>query len=73
MQDNIESIVKALKIVKTESPNSGAIPLLEDALRQSMKFYVLNMASMGSVIDMKEIKENFKNGLELLDIFDNKE
>ncbi len=72
MQDNINSIVKALKIVKTENPNSSAIPLLEDVLRQSMKLYVLNMASMGSVIDMDEIKENFKNGLELLDIFKNK-
>lgn len=72
MQDNIDSIVKALKIVKSENPNSASIPLLEDALRQSMKHYILNMASMGSVIDMNEIKQNFKNGLELLDIFDNK-
>ena len=69
MQDNIDSIVKALKVVKSENPESPAIPLLEDALKQSMKIYVLNMASMGSVIDIEEIKQNFKNGLELLDVF----
>ncbi|KAB8152414.1 hypothetical protein EZY14_013450 [Kordia sp. TARA_039_SRF] len=72
MQDNIDSIVKALKVVKAENPNSEAIPLLEDALKKSMKVYILNMASMGSVIDMEEIKENFKNGLELLDVFNKK-
>lgn len=72
MQDNIDTIIKALKIVKAETPNSRAVPLLEDALKQSMKFYVLNMASMGSVIDMEEIKQNFKNGLELLDLFNSK-
>ncbi|WP_430410223.1 hypothetical protein [Kordia sp.] len=72
MQDNIDSIVKALKVVKAENPNSEAISLLEDALKKSMKVYILNMASMGSVIDMNEIKENFKNGLELLDVFNRK-
>ncbi|MGH1387511.1 hypothetical protein [Kordia sp.] len=72
MQDNIDAIIKALKIVKTETPQSRAVPLLEDALQQSMKLYVLNMASMGSVVDIEEIKQNFKNGLELLDIFENK-
>jgi hypothetical protein len=30
------------------------------------------MASMGSVIDMEEIKQHFKNGLELLDLFNSK-
>lgn len=43
-----------------------------DALKQSMKFYVLNMASMSSVVDMEEIKQNFKNGLDLLEIFNKK-
>lgn len=69
MQDNIDSIINAIKIIKKENPNSEAIPLLEDALKKSMKFYVLNMASMGSVIDMDEIKENFKNGLQLIETF----
>ncbi|WP_430412341.1 hypothetical protein [Kordia sp.] len=69
MQDNIDSIIRAIKIIQKEIPNSEAIPLLEDALKKSMKFYVLNMASMGSVVDMEEIKENFKNGLDLLEIF----
>jgi len=72
MQDNINSIINAIKIIQKETPNSEAIPLLEDALKQSMKLYVLNMASMSSVVDMEEIKENFKNGLELLEIFNKK-
>jgi precorrin-3B methylase len=72
MQDNINSIINAIKIIQKENPQSEAIPLLEDALKQSMKLYVLNMASMSSVIDMEEIKENFKNGLELLEIFNKK-
>ncbi|WP_156169292.1 hypothetical protein [Kordia jejudonensis] len=72
MQDNINSIISAIKIVQKENPQSEAIPLLEDALKQSMKLYVLNMASMSSVVDMEEIKENFKNGLELLEIFNKK-
>jgi len=72
MQDNINSIINAIKIIQKENPNSEAISLLEDALKQSMKLYVLNMASMSSVVDMEEIKENFKNGLELLEIFNKK-
>ncbi len=68
MQSNISSIISALKIVKKENPNSDAIELLEDALKKSMKFYILDMASMGSVIDMKEVEEEFKNGLKLLKI-----
>jgi hypothetical protein len=72
MQDNIDSIIRAIKIIQKETPNSEAISLLEDALKQSMKFYVLNMASMSSVVDMEEIKENFKNGLDLLEIFNKK-
>ncbi|WP_430408559.1 hypothetical protein [Kordia sp.] len=72
MQDNIDSIIRAIKIIQKETPNSEAIPLLEDALKQSMKLYVLNMASMSSVVDMEEIKQNFKNGLDLLEIFNKK-
>ncbi|WP_420573038.1 hypothetical protein [Kordia sp.] len=72
MQDNINSIINAIKIIQKENAQSEAIPLLEDALKQSMKLYVLNMASMSSVVDMEEIKENFKNGLELLEIFNKK-
>lgn len=72
MQDNIDSIINAIKIIKKETPNSEAITLLEDALKKSMKIYVLQMASMSSVVDMKEIKENFKNGLDLLEIFNEK-
>jgi len=68
MQSNISSIISALKIIKEENPNSDSIGLLEDALKKSMKFYILDMASMGSVIDMEEVEQEFKNGLKLLEI-----
>jgi len=68
MQSNISSIISALKIIKKENPDSDAIGLLEDALKKSMKFYILDMASMGSVIDMDEVEKEFRNGLKLLEI-----
>lgn len=68
MQSNISSIISAIKVIKKENPNSEAIGLLEDALKQSMKFYILDMSSMSSVIDINEIEEELKNGLKLLGI-----
>ncbi|GAA3656392.1 hypothetical protein [Flavivirga jejuensis] len=72
MQSNISSIISALKIIKKENPDSGAIELLEDALKKSMKYHVLDMASMGSVIDIKEVEEELRNGLSLLGIVNSK-
>lgn len=37
-----------------------------------MKFYIMDMASMGSVISMDEVEEEFKNGLKLLEIMNEK-
>lgn len=68
MQSNIQSIIAAIKIVKKESPDSEAIPLLEEALKKSMKVYILDMASMGNVIDIEDVKKEFENGLGLLNV-----
>jgi len=68
MQSNIQSIISAIKVVKKENPDSEAIPLLEDALKKSMKFYILDMASMGAVIDIAEVEKEFENGLKLLGV-----
>ena len=61
-----QSIIAAIRVVKRENPNTEALPLLEDALRKSMRFYVLDMASISSTIGIKEVQQEFKNGLELL-------
>lgn len=63
------SIILALKILKKENSTSEAIQVLEDALKQSMKLHIMDMAAMGSVISMDEIEEEFKNGLKLLNIY----
>ena len=68
MESNIEPIISAIKIIKKENPESEALPLLKDALKKSMKFYILDMASMGSVIEMEEIKNEFRNGLQLVEV-----
>ncbi len=68
MESNIQPIISAIQIIKKENPKSEALPLLKEALKKSMKFYILDMASMGSVIEMDEIKREFKNGLELLEV-----
>lgn len=68
MQSNISSIISAIKIIQKENPNSEAIELLESALKQSVKFYIMNMASMGAVIDINEVEEEFRNSLKLLKI-----
>ena len=65
----MQPIISALKILKDENPDSKAIGLLEDALKQSMKSYVMDMASMGSVIKIEEVEEELRNGLKLLGIF----
>lgn len=72
MQQTNKSIIAALKILKKENPNSAAIALLEDGLKYSMKYYVMNMAAMGAVVELEEIEQELKNGLKLLDIFNKK-
>ena len=69
MNSSMQSIISALKLLKEENPESKAIGLLEDALKQSMKSYVMDMASMGSVIKIEEVEEELRNGLKLLGIF----
>ncbi len=64
----MQSIIAAIKILREENPDSKAIELLEDSLKQSMKFYVLEMASIGSVIKIEEVEEELRNGLKLLGI-----
>ncbi len=72
MQENISSIISAIKVLKEENPDSKALGLLQDALKKSMKLYIMDMASMGSVISMEEVEEEFKNGLKLLEIMNEK-
>lgn len=67
----MQSIIAAIKILKEENPDSKAIQLLEDSLKQSMKFYVLEMASIGSVIKIEEVEEELRNGLKMLGILKN--
>lgn len=69
MQQSTKAIIAALKILKNENPDSAAIALLEDALKHSMKHYVMNMAAMGAVVELEEIEQELKNGLKLLDVF----
>ncbi len=64
----MQSIIAAIKILKQENPDSKAIELLEDSLKKSMKFYVLEMASIGSVIKIEEVEEELRNGLKMLGI-----
>ncbi|MFK7796469.1 MAG: hypothetical protein AB8E82_03370 [Aureispira sp.] len=72
MQPTTKAIIAALKILKKENPNSAAIALLEDALKHSMKHYIMNMAAMGAVVELEDIEQELKNGLKLLDIFNKK-
>ncbi len=69
MQQTTKAIIAALKILKKENSESAAIELLEDALKHSMKHYVMNMAAMGAVVELEEIEQELKNGLKLLDVF----
>ena len=68
MESSSLVMIKVLKIIKKENPDSAAIGLLEDALKQSMKYNVLDMANLGSVISMQEVEKEFRNGLVLLQI-----
>lgn len=68
MNQSMQSIIAAIKILKQENPESKAIELLEDSLKQSMKFYVLEMASIGTVIKIEEVEEELRNGLKMLGI-----
>jgi hypothetical protein len=64
----MQSIIAAIKILRQENPESKAIELLEDSLKQSMKFYIMDMASIGTVIKIEEVEEELRNGLKLLGI-----
>lgn len=72
MQQTTKAIIAALKILKKENPKSAAIDLLEEALKHSMKDYIMNMAAMGAVVELEDIEQELKNGLKLLDIFNKK-
>ncbi len=73
MQTNISSIISALRIIKKENPKSEAIELLEDALKKSMEAYVMDMVYMGTVIEIEQLEEQFKNGLKILGFLNDKE
>jgi hypothetical protein len=68
MNNSMQSIIAAIKILRQENPESKAIELLEDSLKQSMKFYIMDMASIGTVIKIEEVEEELRNGLKLLGI-----
>lgn len=73
MNNSMQSIIAAIKILKQENPDSKAIELLEDSLKQSMKIYIMDMASIGSVIKIEEVEEELRNGLKLLGIINKAE
>lgn len=64
----MRSIIAAIKILRQENPESKAIELLEDSLKQSMKFHIMDMASIGTVIKIEEVEEELRNDLKLLGI-----
>ena len=68
MKDSLTSIIAAIKILKKENKDSQAIEILEDALKQLCKLYILDMSAMSSVIGFEQVKEELENGLKLLDI-----
>lgn len=72
MKDTLTSIITALKILKKENADSQAIEVLEDALKQLCKLYVLDMSAMSSVIGFEQVREELENGLKLLSIVSKK-
>lgn len=72
MRSNITSIVSALKILLNENPDSNAIPLLEDALKETLKLYLLDMGSMGQLLNLDDLEDEFKGVLKILEITNTK-
>lgn len=68
MKDSSTSIIAALKIIRNENKDSEAIEILEDALKQLCKLYIMDMSAISSVIGLEQVKEELENGLKLLDI-----
>lgn len=68
MKYTLTSIISAIKVLRKENKNSQAIELLEDALKQLCKLYILDMSAMSSVIGFDQVKEELEKGLKLLDI-----
>lgn len=72
MKDSLTSIIAALKIIRKENKDSEAIEILEDALKQLCKLYIMDMSAMSSVIGFEQVKEELENGLKLLNIVSKK-
>ncbi len=72
MKDTSTSIIAALKIIRKENKDSEAIEILEDALKQLCKLYIMDMSAMSSVIGFEQVKKELENGLKLLDIVSKK-
>jgi hypothetical protein len=71
MKDTLTSIIAAIKILKTENPDSPAIGILEDSVKTLCKHYIMDMSAMSSVIGFEEVKKELENGLKLLGIISN--
>ncbi len=72
MKDTLTSIIAALKIIRKENKDSEAIGILEDALKQLCKLYIMDMSAMSSVIGFEQVKKELENGLKLLGIVSKK-
>ena len=72
MKDTLTSIIAALKIIRKENKDSEAIEILEDALKQLCKLYIMDMSAMSGVIGFEQVKNELENGLKLLDIVSKK-
>jgi len=68
MKDTLTSIISAIKVLRKENKDSQAIEILEDALKQLCKLYIMDMSAMSSVIGFEQVKEELENGLNLLNI-----
>ncbi|CAA6801239.1 MAG: Unknown protein [uncultured Aureispira sp.] len=71
MKDTLTSIIAAIKILKTENPDSPAIGILEDSVKTLCKQYTMDLSAMSSVIEFEEVKKELENGLKLLGIISN--
>jgi len=71
MKDTLTSIIEAIKILRKENEHSEAIEILEDALKQLCKLYIMDMSAMSSAIGFEQVREELENGLRLLNIVSN--
>ena len=72
MKETLTSIIAAIKILRKENKDSHAIEILEDALKQMCKLYVMDLSAMSTVIGFEQVKEELENGLKLLNLVPNK-